>query len=112
MILYEITICKNGELAYRDNVQRPWHDAKKEILRLIRDDYSKGQITSLPMLEYLLIFEPGPRRLVAYAHSKPDKDGKSTDYQYHMDEIWPDDEKERKKRLGGRRTRVYHDKKN
>jgi len=49
---------------------------------------------------------------VAYAHSKPDKDGRTIDYQYHMDEIWPDDEKERKKRLGGRRTRVYRDKTN
>ena len=49
------------------------------------------------MLGFVLRFKVAPTLLTAFAQSKPDENGKVTDYPYQMEEVWPDDEEERNK---------------
>lgn len=92
MSLYEITTYRNNVLTYRDRVHRNQSDASKEIYRLIRKHFSQGLITSKPMLNYVLRFEPGPHVLTAVAQSKPDENGHTITYRYQMEEVLSNDD--------------------
>lgn len=97
MVLWEISIYENYYITYRDKVHRTRSSAQKEIHRLIREDFAKGLISSKPKWGYAFHSEPSPTLLAAFAQSKPDENGKVTDYLYQMEEVWPDDEEERNK---------------
>lgn len=97
MILWQITKYKDYYIIYRDDVLRTRSEAQKEIHRLIREDFAKGLIASKPRLNHVYHVKPVPSTLAAFAQSGPDENGHTTDYLYQMDEVWPDDEKERNK---------------